>query len=373
MEQQKHEEYEIRKKHLAQCEIAYAQYIANPYSFISDFCDRHNQPTKKSFIKYLQSKNALIRDHWRSILLTDAHYKCFLDVDNAVAIFNKRKCWRDVAKHYNLSSSTIKKIFKYAKVDIQPKIITQKPSIPVEELYKDYLETNSIVVTAKKYNLAIYRVRQAFKVVGLHIHTKQEALKTKSIRTLPQLNVEEVYNTYMKIYSIEKTAKIYNSTPHQIKRLLQNNGYHTLTKKESIQRTYTDENWVRNWISKCKQKSYSHKEYILPSNKVISIQGYEPQFLDYCFKHNVLNENDINFTAPRIPYILDGKQRYYYPDFYIPKFNLIVEIKSDYTLSLTPKEKAEAVKALNYNYITIVNSDFAEFQQLIDNLQIMNK
>jgi hypothetical protein len=86
-----------------------------------------------------------------------------------------------------------------------------------------------------------------------------------------------------------------------------------------------------------------------------------------------LAESDIASKSPRIPYLLSDKHRYYYPDFYIPKINLLVEIKSCYTAKLTPKEKAEAAKSLEYNYITIIDNDFDEFDQLVDTLVKSNK
>jgi len=36
---------------------------------------------------------------------------------------------------------------------------------------------------------------------------------------------------------------------------------------------------------------------------------------------------------PRIKYVFNCKTKYYFPDFYVPRENLIIEIKSNYTLN----------------------------------------
>ena len=59
----------------------------------------------------------------------------------------------------------------------------------------------------------------------------------------------------------------------------------------------------------------------------LSYQGtYEKDFLDYCFDNSISIEK-----GKRIKYIYDGKEHYYFSDFYYEPKNLIIEIKSDWT------------------------------------------
>lgn len=77
---------------------------------------------------------------------------------------------------------------------------------------------------------------------------------------------------------------------------------------------------------------YTSKDYVLPSGIVIRVQGYEPRALDELLTE--YNEDEIKYSTidkPRILYNLNGKDRYYFPDFYIPKDNLIIEVKSQFT------------------------------------------
>lgn len=122
------------------------------------------------------------------------------------------------------------------------------------------------------------------------------------------------------------------------------------------------------YFDKCMVNQYKRKIYTLPSGKQIYLQGYEPQFLDYVFTNNLLKEDDIEYAKKRIEYTdSNNGQHVYTPDFYIPKLNLIVEIKSAWTIQ-TDKNmilKEQACKSTGYNYIRIVNNKFEEFTKLL--------
>lgn len=88
-----------------------------------------------------------------------------------------------------------------------------------------------------------------------------------------------------------------------------------------------------SWIHE-KQQKYKWKDYILPSGKIIKIQGYENYALYDLLK--IYNEDEIITQRKDIPTIWyitpDKKKHRYFADFWIPKDNLIVEVKSEYTL-----------------------------------------
>lgn len=82
------------------------------------------------------------------------------------------------------------------------------------------------------------------------------------------------------------------------------------------------------------KRRFKLKEYKLPSGKVINLQGYEPQALDMLLE--IYEEKDIWYEVlnmPEIWYKLNDIWHRYYPDFYIPKDNLIVEVKCPWTLN----------------------------------------
>ena len=72
-----------------------------------------------------------------------------------------------------------------------------------------------------------------------------------------------------------------------------------------------------------------------------------------------------------IKYFIDEKIHYYFPDFYIDSFNLIVEPKSWYIFSIQKNTdlKIAATKALGYNYIMILDKKYDEFRILLNQLK----
>lgn len=94
--------------------------------------------------------------------------------------------------------------------------------------------------------------------------------------------------------------------------------------------------------------SFKRKKYILPSGKIIKLMGYEPLCLTYLL--TLYKEEEIITNISDIPsfnYIFEGKNRKYYPDFYIPKENLIIEVKSPWTFQKYFDQNYEKINAVN--------------------------
>jgi hypothetical protein len=89
---------------------------------------------------------------------------------------------------------------------------------------------------------------------------------------------------------------------------------------------------------------------------------YELDFID---KHYEIFPDIQN--GKRIKYILNNKTKYYFPDFYIPTKNLIIEIKNSWLAERDKesiKAKQKATIANGFNYIMIVDKDYSEFLNL---------
>jgi hypothetical protein len=75
-----------------------------------------------------------------------------------------------------------------------------------------------------------------------------------------------------------------------------------------------------------------NKIYEMPSGTKHFVQGHEPQALDELLK--IFDENDIVLgkgQMPEIWYDYDGIKRRYFPDIYIPKEKLLIEVKCEWT------------------------------------------
>jgi hypothetical protein len=105
-------------------------------------------------------------------------------------------------------------------------------------------------------------------------------------------------------------------------------------KDKTCEAKYGDKDIMKNpeIFEKVVKNSFKKKEYIMPSGKVITYQGYENVALDELLK--TFNEaeitNDVKLM-PKIIYQFNDKKHRYYPDIYIPTQKRIIEIKSPYT------------------------------------------
>jgi hypothetical protein len=63
----------------------------------------------------------------------------------------------------------------------------------------------------------------------------------------------------------------------------------------------------------------------------VSLQGYEPIVLNELIARGLTKE-DIMIGKSKIPVISYGNRKYF-PDMYLPKVNLLIEVKSEYTLA----------------------------------------
>lgn len=126
-----------------------------------------------------------------------------------------------------------------------------------------------------------------------------------------------------------------------------------------------------NILMQAINSSYRIKEYNAPNGTVFSVQGYEPFALDYIIKDLGINENDIITDCSKMPtfYYYDPvkkTERRYYPDIYIEKDNVIIEVKSRFTYEEhkeTNIAKFKAVMKAGYNmeiYIFNRNGELEE-------------
>lgn len=101
---------------------------------------------------------------------------------------------------------------------------------------------------------------------------------------------------------------------------------------------------------------YKWKPYTLPSGNIAMLQGYENHLFDLLLQtydeSEIFSDKD---KMPQIWYEQNGTSHRYFPDFYIPKDNIVYEVKSDYTfirgmIDQSIILKAFATHVAGYNY-----------------------
>jgi len=112
-------------------------------------------------------------------------------------------------------------------------------------------------------------------------------------------------------------------------------------------------------ISSFKMKKYKETD--------LYYQGtYEKDFLDLCEKLNILKSINRGCT---IRYVMGGKNLIYFPDFYIEKNNMLIEIKSSYWYNVHKEKniiKENTCKKLGFDYVLIIDKDYENFLNTIN-------
>jgi hypothetical protein len=130
---------------------------------------------------------------------------------------------------------------------------------------------------------------------------------------------EKRKETFIKKYGVDNPLKNKEIKEKQDKTIIDRYGVKNISQLVEIQ-------------DKIQQSSRKFKDYKMPSGTIRRVQGYEPYAINELVKNH--NEDDIKTNrrdVPRILYNFNNKDKYYFPDIYIPSENKIVEVKSDYT------------------------------------------
>lgn len=97
----------------------------------------------------------------------------------------------------------------------------------------------------------------------------------------------------------------------------------------------------------------------------IKYQGsYEKDFLDLCCKNNLKV-----VRGKTIKFIHDDIEKYYFSDYYLEDYNLIVDIKSLYIFELHKElnlVKQESVLSQGYNFLFIIDKKYDEFLSIVN-------
>jgi hypothetical protein len=105
------------------------------------------------------------------------------------------------------------------------------------------------------------------------------------------------------------------------------------------------------------KSSYRRKEFILPSGERIYLQGYEIGAIKILLEE--FDEKDIATGKKLIKetgefnYNHHGKERFYFPDFYIRSEKIVIEVKSEYTYQSMIEEnllKRDSVLSKGYQF-----------------------
>lgn len=216
----------------------------------------------------------------------------------------------------------------------------------IKKAAKDPIRNEKISKFHKEYqNLNTSKERQSLTAKQQWLNTEYRSKTSSAIKhslssmheELSIINKEIANRPDVQDKKREKMILLWETSEYQIKasnsqKIAQNN-MHTVDKRRlSMINRWKDPEFAHTQF----KYQTKYKEFILPSGKVIKLQGYEPYVLSdllkiYKDEDIVTGVKNINQYIGRIFYTQDKIKRSYYPDFYIKSTNTIVEVKSTYT------------------------------------------
>lgn len=213
------------------------------------------------------------------------------------------------------------------------------------------LSNNEIKEKSKQTCLKKYGVKNISQVESIKDKIKETCLKKYGVDNFTKTDSykEKSKKTCLNKYGVEFSYQS-ESTKEKIKQ--------TLLKKYGVENVLQNEEIYKKMI----RSSFKIKYY---NNTPLYYQGtYEKDFLDKYFgKFTIMNGKTISYE-------MNEKKLKYYSDFYLPEYNLIVEIKSTrwYIKHLDKNIiKEKTCKELGYNYIFIIDKNYDFFEQIIKN------
>lgn len=233
-----------------------------------------------------------------------------------------------------------------------------------------YVETNEYKIKSKETWLEKYGVENpSYSEISKQKRVESKLKKFGFInnsQTAEWKNrISEIWNnrTTDDILKINKTRKETCLKKYGVDSYLKTNEYkirfrNTLMIRYGVESPmHSDILFRRQQISALKIKKYIDTE--------LTYQGtYELDFLEKF--HNRIQIVKIH----PIQYIFNGKIHYYHPDFYLPQYNLVVEIKSLYTYNFDLDKnlvKRDYVIDIGYNFMFIIDKDYSILESLIIN------
>ena len=280
------------------------------------------------------------------------------DKQSIIDMYNSGYSVNQISKKVKYTNPTILRILRDNGIVIRHKV-DYRGQNRKKEIWNELTQIITYYTDEKKTAKEIADIYGVSSVLIYNILKENEisVRKTgdsKKIITERSIDPGVVCKLYQEGHTTDSLSVMFDVCKHVINRILKDS---SIEMHGTTRLSYDTK--IRN--------SLKHKPYTLPSGSVIYIQGYEPQFLDFIFHNKLLSEQEIVFRPPTFTYHDHNKnQRKYFPDFYIPKFNLVVEVKSSWVMNRqTPENfilKKQSVFATGYDFICILDNNFEEMK-----------
>lgn len=229
-----------------------------------------------------------------------------------------------------------------------------------ETLLKNYGVTNPLkseVVREKKKKTMVKKYGVEHSAQNPEIMEKMKATCKEKYGvenwvSLPE-NVEKAREAFVEKFGKGGPLSIKEHRDKRDKTMLEKYGtIHALRVEEFRQKSR--ETCMKNWgveyssqhpevRKKAMKSSYGFRDYTFPSGRKIRIQGYENFAVDILLSEGI-QEDDIFGCSEKglsFLYSFNGKSSFYFPDIFVESQNLVVEVKSTWTLRGVKQDEEE--------------------------------
>ena len=288
------------------------------------------------------------------------------NIPQAIKMYHEGATLKFIKKQLRINPETFVKILQQHNIPFIPQTDRSGPGLflikkNLPEIIKLYSQNHNINITAKTFGIHP-------GVLGTYI--RKNKLNIGIGRTQQYISdrqhKDQIYQLYVKErWPLATIAKHINISRYRVKAVLKENWGDKIIRPagEVISECLRNRlDHPHKWLS-------AYKNYTLPSGKTVPLQGYEPHFLDYVFKYSNIVEEEFQWLPKlQVPLSRTKQSSYgnYYPDFFLPKYNLVIEIKSTYTFKLNVylnKRKIRKTKEAGYKFLMIKDKKYSKFHK----------
>jgi hypothetical protein len=231
---------------------------------------------------------------------------------------------------------------------------------------KNPKQSEEIKEKAEETCLKNYGVKYALQNEEIKNQTKRTNLEKYGVvcTMSSEMSKEKAKETCLKKYGVEHSSKSEEVKEKSKKTNLERYGVEYSSQYEGFKEKVKSSNLKKygvehpsqnqEYMERIQKNAKKYKKYIMPSGAIRLVQGYEPFALDILVKE--FTEDQIvteRSQIPRISYMVKDKQKYYFPDIFLPHLHKIIEVKSTWTYKCKLDNvfvKEKATKELEYDY-----------------------
>lgn len=237
-------------------------------------------------------------------------------------------------------------------------------------------------IQTKRVIIERYRTDNISKLDSVKTNKKNKAQEKYGVDNISQSSIikRKKVNTSIKHYGVDNISKSDVIKQKKIETCRKNYGVDypsqskivldkyvkTIQKKYGIE--FTNISQVSEIMDKKLLTGICAKKYVLPSGRIVKIQGYENYGIEYLLNAGIL-ENDIVVGNKEIEneiglfWFYDSKKNKncrYFPDIYVRSKHKIYEVKSTYTINLNAnlinmKKQSIIAKGFDFEFLVFNN------------------